>query len=189
MTELDDLENYLQMQFDQLDHICKSPSPWIFVCLSAFIDFLSQMEDPHQSNIRQRYINFISKWYPAKYRNFTYRNGNTDLAEQMYVILRSGLVHSFSLTPDPNRPGTSGRWRSLYLAHQASGLKHLGRADKSLGIDAAILIAEEFLQDTKNVAKRLIRKARRNRSLRQNIIYFLTNQPPVAGSEQKYFWR
>jgi hypothetical protein len=58
MAEIDDLEDYLQMQFDQLDHICKSPSPWIFVCLSAFIDFLSQLEDPSEPKGSDRVIMF-----------------------------------------------------------------------------------------------------------------------------------
>ena len=190
MKELDDLERYLLTQFDQLDHICKSPSPWIFLCLSAFIDYLSNLSEPQQSTDKLRYTNFIRKWYPARYGNFKYRSGMKDLPEQIYTILRSGLVHSFSLTPNPKSSSTTGRRRSFYLGHrQTEQRKHLSRFfDKSRGIDAAVFIAEDFLEDTKAAALKIIRRAKRDRYLRQRIISVLHSQPSVAGLDQGYFW-
>ena len=188
MGELGDLEQYFNMQFDQLDHICQSPSPWIFLCLAAFTDYLSNVPDTRPKG-KHRYSDFITNRYPAKYKDFKYRSGKQDLPNQMYLILRNGLVHRFSLTPDAKGLRHDARFRSLYLAHRASGLKHLGHhAEPKRGIDAAILIAEDFLQDTKVVVTKMIRRAKRDRVLRQQIVNFIKGNPPVSGVDQGYFW-
>ena len=188
MSEISDLASYFKMQFDQLDHICKSPSPLIFLCLAAFVDYLSKIPDTRPRS-SQHYSNFIIHRYPAKYRKFKYQSGMRDLPDQIYLILRNGLVHSFSLTPDSKGLRQGARFRSVYLAHRASGLKHLGHyADPKRGIDAAILIAEDFLQDTKVVVTKMIRRAKRDRALRRQIINFIKANPPVSGTDQGYFW-
>lgn len=187
MKELNDLKRYFKTQFDQLEHICQSPSPWIFICLSVFIDFLSKLSEL-SGNDKDKYINLIATRYPPKYRNFKYFIGSQDLPQQIYIILRSGLVHAFSLTP--NRVGV-GRQRSVRLFHrQDTSLRNIVHfPDKSHEVDAAVLVAEDFLKDTQTVASRIVWRARRDTILKQHIINFLKANPPIAGLDQNYFWQ
>jgi hypothetical protein len=45
------------------------------------------------------YINFVSTYFPEEYRDFSYKDGKKDLPDQMYSLLRNGLVHNFSFLP------------------------------------------------------------------------------------------
>jgi hypothetical protein len=189
MAELDELERYFTTQFEQLDHVCKSASPWIFICLSIFVEFLSKLSKMSGSD-RDKYIDLIAKRYPARYRNFKYHNRSQDLPKQIYIVLRNGLVHTFSLTPNWKGQQLGGRQRSVRLFHRKdTELKNVTRyPNKSHKISAAVLVAEDFLEDTRSVAMRIIRRARRDRTLRQYIINFLRTSPPIAGADQGYFW-
>lgn len=182
MKELDDLERYFQWHFDQLKGVCEVESPWIFVCLSVFIEYLANMTG-------QGYAEFIAKRYPTKYRDFKYKDGKADLPKQICKILRNGLVHRLSLTPKKDDQDSGARQRSVHLDHRKSGTQHLEPygGDRS-DIDAPTLIAEDFLEDTKNVALGLIRTARDKPRLAQQIITFITESPPIAGLDQGYFW-
>jgi hypothetical protein len=158
------------------------------LCLAAFTDYLANIPDIRPTG-KHRYSDFISNRYPAMYKNFKYRSGKQDLPNQMYLILRNGLVHRFSLTPDSRGLKYDARFRSLYLAHKASGLKHLSHySDPTHNIDAAVLIAEDFLQDTKVVVAKMLRRAKRDRGLRQQITNFIKSNPPISGMDQGYFW-
>src|SRR5689334_12604309 len=95
-----DIKLCFERWFTTLPMVCAIESPWCFLCLSALIDYLSIAAYPNKKKQRDRYVAFIENFFPAKYKNFKYKNGQTDLPDQMYYVLRNGLVHSFSLVPD-----------------------------------------------------------------------------------------
>jgi hypothetical protein len=98
-------------------------------------------------------------------------------------------VHAFSLTPNKKRE-SSGRKRSVYLIHCGPDTINLAPyIDLSQKIDAATLVAEDLLEDTKTASFDLIAKARKEIGLKQHIIGFILSNPPIAGIDQNYFWQ
>jgi hypothetical protein len=140
------IEKNTSQLFSSLDSVCKIPSPWIFLCLAAVIDYLSFAAYPDVKDAWKRYPKFIGKFYPASYRDFKYLSGKQDLPKQMYHVLRNGLVHSFSLVPDTKGKKWS-RPRSIVLAHRvnAHGKTHLSPYNKQPAPDAAYFVAEDVI--------------------------------------------
>ena len=182
---LQDVQSRFDLWFYELDQICKIENPWGFLCLSALIDYLSRLANGANCG-RKGYIQFIKDYFPDKYKNFQYKNGSKDLPEQMYYVLRNGLVHSFSLIPE-NQTGTPiGRERSIVLIHARGAkqdqLSHLGNYPGQHGqLDAALFVAEDFLNDTRIAAYELLQKARSNSSLESEILSWYTRYPPIKG--------
>lgn len=167
--------------FGVLPKICAIESPWCFLCLASLIDYLSGAAYPSLQYQKDRYETFIKHFFPAKYKRFKYKSGDKDLPLQMYYILRNGLIHSFSLFPDPSRPSRGGRDRSIVLAHRsnAGGQPHLSQFTSTLAPDAALFVAEDFLIDTQKAVRKLWRQAKRGSVLEQDILNRFTTQPPI----------
>lgn len=172
--------------FTTLARVCEIESPWIFLCLAALVDYLSSAEY-HGHNLPQwdRYSRFINVHFPAKYRRFRYKNGKQDLPTQMYNVLRCGIVHSFSLVPDP-KAAKYGRQYSIVLAHGANAdHNHLDQYGEPPASDAAYFIAEDFLADTEWAARHLLRSAKRGSAVEAAILAHLTAYPPIAWHPSK----
>jgi hypothetical protein len=180
---MQDVQVRIGFWFYELEAICSIENPWGFLCLSALIDYLARLANGCNRG-RTGYIDFIRNHFPDKYRNFKYRSGQQDLPEQMYHVLRCGLVHSFSLIPDQSARSKVGRDRSIVLIHECAakerGLAHL---DPYVGphgrLDAALFVAERFLDDTKTAADALIQKALPGSTLEANILTWFHDYPPI----------
>lgn len=66
----------------------------------------------NMTGYRHNYSGFVRKFLPEKYRTFPYKNGKTDLPEQMEYVLRNGLVYNFSLVPR-RTPRVMARCRTM----------------------------------------------------------------------------
>lgn len=182
--DIDNVQSTLDHTFKALKNVCSRKSFFGFLCVAALIDYLSRLAygKPEGSQDWQRYTNFIREFFPAKYRDFQYKNGKGDLPEQMYYVLRNGMVHSFTLVPIGK-----GRINSIVLCHRREakqdGYFHLENCkDKQGGFDdAALFVMEDFLEDTKTAANKLINDARNRLSFRQNILDWYTKNPPITG--------
>ena len=180
---MEDVKLRVDLWFNELDQICGIANPWGFLCVSALIDYLSRLANGKNLG-RSGYIQFINDYLPAGYRKFQYQNGQQDLPEQMYHVLRCGLVHSFSLIPDEQAREKGGRDRSIVLIHTEAardrGLSHL---EVYLGLngklDAALFVAEDFLNDTKIAAYDLLQKATVGSQLESNILSWFGSYPPI----------
>lgn len=141
-----------------------------------------------------RYENFIIEYMPTKYGDFSYKDTNgtaKTLPQQMWSILRCGIIHSFSLTPGKmSEPNTSecdiqtDELRNIVLCHRkeakTKGWWHLcaySIADE----DAALFVAEDFVEDLRNVISHVFAKAERDQELKENIENWLRKKPPIAG--------
>ncbi|MCK5552376.1 MAG: hypothetical protein KAJ09_04465 [Deltaproteobacteria bacterium] len=183
-TDIKDVQSTLGRSFEALKNVCSRKSPLGFLCVAALIDYLSRLAygRPKGSRDSERYIKFIEDFFPAPYRNFQYKNGEKDLPQQMYYVLRNGMVHSFTLVPIGK-----GRINSIVLCHRREakrdGYFHLRNYKDKQGRfdDAVLFVMEEFLEDTKTAAYRLIKKANKKASLRKNILDWYTKNPPVTG--------
>ncbi len=117
---------YFHQRADEL--LSVNGTPWLFaggVCLIEYLTKLKSGGDGNQFNV----IDFIRLEMP-EYANFQYstthkrrhRTGldytDRDLPEQMYYVLRCGLLHRFSLVPSAKEVGNGGRPRSIAMIHQ-----------------------------------------------------------------------
>lgn len=149
-------------------------SPWPFMCAAAMLEYLAKMAI---GNGRAAYIRFIRDFLRQEYRDFEFACGKKDLPEQMYHVLRCGLVHSFSLTPDKNQ-NKDGRCESIVLAHQGSHLDTF----PSIGghhLDAVWFVFGDFAEDIQRAIENVFAKAKSDSSLRSRIESQLARSPPV----------
>ena len=106
--------------------------------------------------------------------------GSKDLPCQMYVTLRCGIVHSFSLIPDAIGISHKGRPRSILLAHEMKGQSHFATF-KNCEMDSVIFTAKQFAKDIKETIHIIFQKATTKKSLENQITEHVSNFPPIAG--------
>lgn len=99
-ADLDEVKSTFAVTFEALRNVCSRKSFLGFLCLASLIDYLSKLAYGTDLADWKRYIEFINEFFPSGYKRFQYRIGKKDLPEQMYYVLRNGMVHSFSLIPD-----------------------------------------------------------------------------------------
>lgn len=119
-----------------------------FVILSAYIDFLSKLA-AGRDNLGAGYKKFIKKYFPPKYNNFIFVSNHQDLPEQLYHVLRCGIIHCFSMYPKYENRGKK-KERTIVISHDGkSSIKKYGHLDNFTenGLDAAIIIASNFCDD------------------------------------------
>jgi hypothetical protein len=164
--------------------------PWVFLCASSFLEYLAKIE-LGKATTSTDYKNFLKNYLfrvCPDYAAFRFRSGAKDLAEQMYHVLRCGIVHSFSLFADPSAKAKhGGRDRSILLAHRSSGQRHLANHVNQRTkpkVDAAVFIAEDFVDDVGKVTEFLFAQARKRtnvgRQLRNNMRTWVKTYPPVG---------
>jgi hypothetical protein len=184
---IEEVHSTLDFSFKALKNVCSRKSPFGFLCLAALIDYLSKLAYGGNLKDWERYIKFITEFFPLKYRNFQYKTGKQDLPQQIYYVLRNGMVHSFTLIPDEKGRKYGGRSNSIILCHRREAkrdrLIHLGNYRNRHGRfdDAALFIMEDFFEDTKIAAYKLIKKACLNPSLRKEIQAWYIKYPPITG--------
>ena len=190
-------EPYFKTRIGELKKLSRDKNyvnPWIFVCASAFIDYLAKIAYGKDMQ-RRGYISFISDYLSKinpKYRTFTYKNGKRDLPAQMYHVLRCGILHSFSLIPDQKtKKDNDGRDRSIVLCHAEERDRekwfHLmpfpTEKMTSPNIkDSVLFVAEDFIDDLEKVVDIVFRDASTNLTLRENIEKWVISFPPIQGN-------
>ncbi len=171
----------------ELGEFCESGSPWVFVCATALIEYLGHLALPEAGNA-EAFRSFVTRWMSQvrpEYKAFQYRSGKSDLPDQLYFVLRCGLVHSLSLIPDAQSTARGGRQRSVVLCHRpesrAMRLRHLTRYRTQQITDAVVLVAEDFVSDIRRAADRLFERARKDSGLRAGIERQMRDHPLLSG--------
>lgn len=183
MTTIEQAKDYFLGRCSEVISMSNAGDPWVFVCGSAMIDYLTQMTTADSGRVA--YISFVENYFKeinVRYKDFEYQGGQHDLPTQMYVILRCGIVHKFSFVPGPQEIRNGGRLRSILLAHEKNG--HSGAHLTSYtdnGMDGAIFTAEQFAKDIKAVVELIFTKATTDSILENNIQTYITNYPPIQG--------
>lgn len=183
-------ETYFKNRVGELRELARRGDPWVFLCASAFLEYLAKLElgkSTTSTDYKNFLRNYLFKVCPA-YATFRFRSGAQDLAEQMYHVLRCGAVHSFSLFADPTaKTKHGGRDRSILLAHRSSGQRHLANYANQrtkTQVDAAVFVAEDFVEDVGKVTDFLFAQTRKRnaagRRLRNNIQSWVKTYPPVG---------
>src|SRR5262245_13667263 len=80
----------------ELPALYPSGSPWVFLCAAALVEYLAKLVDGTDNGGRG-YKCFVRNWLSSirpAYLSFRYSAGQCDLPEQMYHVLRCGIVHN-----------------------------------------------------------------------------------------------
>jgi hypothetical protein len=176
---IQEVKDYFLARCDELVSLAERGDPWVFLCGSAMIDYLTQMTTSKAGRIA--YIEFVDTYFRQiniKYKEFEFQNGQRDLPTQMYIILRCGIVHKFSFVPNQQGIDNGGRKRSILVAHEKNGHTHLTAYTKN-GIDSIIFTAEQFSKDIKSVVEVIFSKALNDNLLEAQIKEYASNYPPI----------
>jgi len=180
---LQEAKQYFDGHIVALKKMCDDKSPWVFLCASCVIEYLSKLAyvDKHSSG--ERFEKFIRKYFPKKYQEFKYKSGDMDLPKQMYHVLRCGLVHSFSFIPDNIGRQKGARDRSLVLSHDE---EHLSHYSSERAPDACCLNAYKFVEDINSAMNKLFDEAEKHMpekgKLTANIEKWLNEHPPIMAN-------
>ena len=126
---LPEAEAYFTGRIDDLKRMSADGTPWVFLCSSAVIEYFSRLA-AGKNDGAEGFKRFVKAYMPPAYLTFKYRSGLADLPEQLYHVLRCGIVHSFSLIPDTKAKSSGGRNRSIVLSHHEP---HLSSYSKCAG--------------------------------------------------------
>jgi hypothetical protein len=165
---------------DMLDELSQmGASPWPYLCASAMLEYLSKMSiDRTGLSGASAYIRFVDYYMPQAYRDYKFDSGDQDLPYQMYYVLRCGIVHSFSLVPDPNIPSAArGRKGSIVISHK--GKHHLSKFRYTKNPDAVLFLFDEFCADIRSALDEVFRKAQSDNALMARITKFVEDNPPI----------
>ena len=83
---LNQAEKYFLDRGGELAAMCKDGTPWVFLCASAFIEYLSRLvkgSDCSSDGYKDFVRDYLAKVRPG-YATFTYANQKRDLPIQMY---------------------------------------------------------------------------------------------------------
>ncbi|HEY2362409.1 MAG TPA: hypothetical protein VGK36_14905 [Candidatus Angelobacter sp.] len=183
------IELYFNNRIQELKALADRGDPWVFLCASSFVEYLAKMHSGKATNA-DAYKKFLKDYFfrvCPTYAQFKYASGKTDMADQMYHVLRCGIVHSFSLLADPKAQRCGGRHRSIVLAHRKEGKQHLSPfVDNRTKpkIDSAVFIAEDFVDDLGKVTKALFvdskKKTPDGKLIKKNIRAWVNQYPPIG---------
>ena len=180
---LQEIEEYFINRSNEIIGLSLRGDPWIFLCGSAMIDYLTNMTTNGKST-RTTYITFIESYFgsvDSLYKDFKFQNGIQDLPKQMYLILRCGIVHKFSFVPSAKEITNGARERSILLGHEFNGATHF-QACTNNGMDSVVLTAEQFSKDIKEVVELIFKHAASDINLENNIISYVSDFPPIQGN-------
>jgi hypothetical protein len=185
---LKDIESYFQTRVGELQTLAERGDPWVFLCASSFLEYLAKITTGGPTTAQDYKIFLTTIFFKVcpQYAKFRYASGAQDLGDQMYHVLRCGVVHSFCLLADPYaKKKYGGRDRSILLAHRQVGLVHLQPlVDRKKKLDATIFVAEDFIEDISKVVTCIFSQARKRtpsaQRLRNNIRDWIKRFPPIG---------
>jgi hypothetical protein len=179
-NNLPTIHQYFNDRLTELSDLAKRGDPWVFLCASAFIDYLCRLVNGKNCK-RKCYITFIEDYLgqiDPRYKKFIYASGDQDLPYQMYYILRCGMVHSFSFVPEKTDK-TIGRERSILIAHNLNGDIHFHHHNVD-GYDAVVFTAESFVEDLDKLVQYIFtEKALEDEVVASKIVSWWNKHPPI----------
>jgi hypothetical protein len=178
-----DIHKYFKDRISEISDLAKRGDPWVFLCCSAFIDYLvrATFNKEAKSNDYKEFIIQYLSLIDVRYNDFEFKNGAKDLPDQMYHILRCGIIHSFSLIPDDTSLRKGGRKRSILLAHTKNGATHFDSYTEN-GYDSVIFTAETYASDIEKLIDVIFKDVVVNNSrIEENIKSWWSKYTPIHG--------
>jgi hypothetical protein len=182
MRSITDIHDYYCARIKEVKGYAKSGDPWVFLMAASYIDYLVRMVYNVEQSTSNNYKKFIKDYLSLinpLYKDFVYQCGLEDLPEQMYHVLRCGIVHGFSLVPDKHGMKKGGRKRSILLGHKINGDIHFAKI-VTTEYDSVLFTAEDFTEDLdKLLDKIFVDIAPHDSILTNNIINWVNMYPPI----------
>lgn len=182
MENLESIHFYYKERIGEVRRYSTIGDVWVFLMCSVFIEYMvkivSGKEATHQDDYKEFIRAYLSKINPL-YKDFKYSSGTTDLPEQMYHVLRCGIVHGFSLIADKTAQKKNGRNRSILLGHRSGGGKHL-ELIATKEFDSAFFCAEDFALDIERLVDFIFELAKSDEKLKNQIIQWIKTYPPIS---------
>lgn len=194
-SDLGNWKQYFIARVDELRAIAGTPFGFVGACV--LIEVLSRLTRGTGKGKSGRidYEQFVSDWLPKKYSDFKYAKrvippGKEEqdkyLPTQMYCISRCGLVHNLSFVAGNSEIANGATDRSIWMltreeAHKL-GLKHLDpfvQIGPPIVEDAALFVAEDFLDDIEVAVRAIFEKAEYDEVLKGNIVKHLSDRCPI----------
>lgn len=174
LEKLKNLKNQLKDVIKYMRDTKSAGTACRFIVPCCFLDYLTKLYNG-KSTKSEHYIHFIEsnlKKVNSKYKDFKYKNGEMDLPEQIYYIMRCGLVHSFSLSPEKKYEGkNSGRKQSIVLADETDKeLNHLDSFSNDKIKDACVFKLDVFIDDLEKVLDKMFKSAESKPDIQKNIL-------------------
>lgn len=196
-VNLKSIQRYLEARVDEVQKIASEGHPWGFLASCTLLDFCASLAN-NKSATKTEFKNFCidylfktrQEYSAAIYQPRLSQTHPILLSNQIYHVLRCGITHGFSLTPNPPpniNPNFNPVARSIILAHRNSNLTHLAHVEYTNGLDAFILISEEFSLDIATTIKLMFQAARKKnltgKALSNNILNYFKKFPPIGWTE------
>jgi len=171
----------IKLEIDRLNG-----SAWDFVLMGCLVDIISRINYNNLNSSLKRTSKLFDDRLP-QYREAFYNIPKriNDVPEQIYMVMRCGLVHSLSLVPDKNlidRKQYKDHWRkgSLLLTHRGNHLQMRTRTYNGHLIDACQLDYSTMLEDMQSALDAIFQDAEHDTALSAHIEKFVSENPTLG---------
>jgi len=176
MKKMNEIEKYFKARIQEIKSLAVRGDVWVFICCAVFLEYLAKLvygEDKKAKGYKNFIKNYLSV-IDVRYNNFSFSKLNCDglkknLPDQMYHILRCGIVHSFSLYPDKISKNNGGAKQSIVLGHEINGDRHLTPYIKN-NFDSVIFTTEGFSSDIEKLVDKIFTDAKTYTELAKRIL-------------------
>ena len=171
--ELEYWHQHFKKHNEALKAIIKG-DPWVFLCGSVTIEYIAK--SCYKKNCYTKFVKEYMSKVDERYINFKYKNGKTDLPDQMYYVLRNGLVHAFTMKPLNEKQQHKGRTNSIVLSHNHP---HLTPDITGPTRDSCVFEASQFISDIGRAIDLVFEEAKTNKQLQIKMKNRFAKFPPV----------
>ena len=177
LTAKPKIQEYCENQLDvirQINECEKFKTPVSFVCIAAFIGYLSRLSygnNRARDNDAEMYKNFVKEVMGASKSDYK------TIAEELYSVFRCGIVHSMSFTPPVD---TSTPKCNIAISHDPRKIWESGRGfykENKHGIEWTVLNANDLILDLSKAISHMFSDV----TLRRHAIKFAEKQLPIEG--------
>ncbi len=203
------IDQYLKARLDELDTLAQRGDPWVFGACCTFIEMLAKREEGRNNNLKdgQRFTNFVKiylmpsnplyqdaekelKTKATKNQNTTKQSGkeqakrdDPEIAQNLWHILRCGVVHSFSMKANDEEFKIILGHRKNNKSNSNLHLQVINVNDKGKTYKALLIMAENFVEDLRKCTQRVLEKAKNDSSFCKNLEDNFSNNPPLGWLE------
>jgi hypothetical protein len=186
-NDIINLKRYLNERIDELEKMADSTNPvnrnsLIFTLCLSYLDFLCcHINDDYTTG--KHYKSFVKKYL----KSYNFKIDKLSFVDILYG-LRCGCVHNYAIQHYiQNKHKTYISDLRIVLSNRndakSEGITHLERV--KIDIDgktnkAVVIVAEDFVNDLKNVTNNICNEIDTNKSLKKRILNAFNRCPPIA---------
>ncbi|MCG0997583.1 hypothetical protein [Acetobacter persici] len=159
-------------------------SIWDFVLMGCLVEIVAKLNCTNKSLYTFDKISKLFNDRLPKYRIPSYKTHDNinDVPEQIYMVMRCGLIHSLSLVPDEKykeKKKYEKHWRkgSLLLSHKGNHLQMMTWSPDGEPFEACQLDYSSMLDDMQTALDAIFRDAKQDTALSVHIETFVKANP------------